>query len=100
MTSPRDPRTAMVDAAMDLAADITAGRLDPATLEAEAVEECRRTFARVAGPGDPYWGLQVEVARQVLAVGGGIGADELAEWVAVYRAADAMADDDDEGDRR
>jgi hypothetical protein len=35
--------------------------------------------------------LHVEVARQVLAVGGGVPVDELAEWVAVYRAAEAEA---------
>lgn len=80
---------AAVDAAMSVAEDVVAGRMQPAALEAQAVTECRNLFARVAGPGDPLWELHVDVARQVLAVGGGIPANELAEWTAVTTAAEA-----------
>lgn len=78
-----------VEAAMSIAQDVTDGRIAPADLEAQALTECRRLFGRVAGPGDPLWGLHVEVCRQVLQVGGGIPADELAEWAAVEAARDA-----------
>jgi cob(I)alamin adenosyltransferase len=64
---------------------------DVTTLDALALEECRGLFARVVGPGDVLWDLHFEVCRQVLAVGGGVPVDELAEWVAVYRAAEAEA---------
>lgn len=89
MTTRKDAMKAAVTAALEIAEDVTAGRLDVAALDAAALAECRQLFARVAGPADPLWQLHVEVARQVLAVGGGIGVDELAEWVAVYRAAEA-----------
>lgn len=80
-----------VNAALDVADDVAKGNLDPADLEAAAVEECRRLFATVTGPEDPLWGVHVAVARQVLAVGGGIPADEIAEWLAVTRSAEAAA---------
>jgi len=89
-----DRKTAMkaaVTAALAIAEDVTAGQLDVTTLDALALEECRGLFARVVGPGDVLWDLHVEVCRQVLAVGGGVPVDELAEWVAVYRAAEAEA---------
>jgi hypothetical protein len=82
---------AAVTAALQIAEDVTAGQLDVTTLDALALAECRGLFARVVGPGDPLWDLHVDVARQVLAVGGGIPVDELAEWVAVYRAAELDA---------
>ena len=97
-------RKAGVDAAMSVAEDIATGKVGTAAMDAAVVAECRRLFGRVEGPGDPLWGLQVEVFRQVLAVGGGyapgddgkptlvsISADELAEWVAVYRLAEGDA---------
>jgi hypothetical protein len=77
--------------AVTIAEQLTAGVLDPAELGRQAAAECRNLFGTVAGPGDPLWPLHVEVARAVLAVGGGIGADELAEWVSVYRQAEAEA---------
>lgn len=75
-----------VRAAMAIARDIAEGRLDPADLAAVTATEQREAFGRVAGPGDALWELHVEVARQVLAAGG-VPVDELAEWVAVFRAA-------------
>lgn len=99
-----------VDAALVVAEDIAEGRLNAVELERAAVEECRQLVGRVIGPDDPLWSLQVDVARQCLAVGGWITADELVEWVAVYRAVEppappvrggswieaALADGDDE----
>lgn len=74
------------ESAMSLADDIATGSISPADLDAVALAECRELFGTVAGPDDPLWELQVSIARQVLVVGGGwISADELAEWVAVYR---------------
>lgn len=104
-----------IGAAMDVAEGIAENRLAPAELDTVALDECRQLFGAVAGPGDPLWELHIEVARQVLAVGGGIPAAELAEWLAVTRAAEGAepvapepswieraleqhADDDDEED--
>lgn len=87
-----DPADAdAIDAVMDVAQRVAAGDLDAGDLVGAAVAECRRLFGRVEGPDDALWELHVDVARQVLAVGGGISADELAEWAAVYRAADEAA---------
>lgn len=83
-------KKAGVDAAMSVAEDIATGKLDPAALDAAAAEEARALFGRVEGPGDPLWDLHVDVARQVLAVGGGVSSVELAEWTAVYRAAEGV----------
>lgn len=91
MSTRKDAMKAAVTAALAIAEDVTAGQLDVATLDALALEECRGLFSRVVGPGDVLWDLHVEVARQVLAVGGGVPTDELAEWVAVYRAAEVEA---------
>lgn len=88
-------RKAGVDAAMSVAEDVATGRLDTTALDAAVAAECRALFARVEGPDDPLWELHVEVARQVLAVGGGISAGELAEWLAVTRAAEGLAAADD-----
>lgn len=74
----------VIDAAMDIAKDVAEGRIAPTDLESAAVEQCRELFATVYGPADPLWSVHVDVARQVLAFGG-LGADELAEWVAVQR---------------
>lgn len=79
-------KMAAVDAALVVAEDIAEGRITATTLEQAALAECRQLVGRVIGPDDPLWPLQVDVARQCLAVGGWITADELAEWVAVYRA--------------
>lgn len=73
-----------INGAMSLADDVAQGRLDPTELEATAVAECRALFGTVAGPDDPLWDLQVQIARQVLGLDG-IPADELSEWLAVAR---------------
>lgn len=91
-------RKAGVDAAMSVAEDVAIGRLDTAQLDAAVAAECRTLFARVEGPDDPLWELHVEVARQVLAVGGGIPAGELAEWLAVTRAAEGVETEPVDGD--
>jgi hypothetical protein len=91
-------RKAGVDAAMSVAEDVATGRLDTAQLDAAVAAECRALFARVEGPDDPLWELHVEVARQVLAVGGGIPAGELAEWLAVTRAAEGVGAEPDPED--
>jgi hypothetical protein len=92
VTARKDAMKAAVTAALAIAEDVTAGRLDVAALDQAALAECRELFGRVDGPEDPLWPLHVDVARQVLAVGGGVGVDELAEWVAVYRAQAAEAE--------
>ena len=89
MTARKTAMKAAVTAALQIAEDVTAGQLDVTAMDALVLAECRDLFARVVGPGDPLWELHVEVARQVLAVGGGIPVGELAEWVSVYRAAEA-----------
>jgi hypothetical protein len=73
-----------VEAAMSVAEDLSAGRLDPADVEHQAVEACRELFGVVVGPDDPIWGLQVEVCRGVLAARG-IPAAELREYAAVQQ---------------
>lgn len=73
-----------IDAAMSVAEDIAAGKLDPAALTEQAVAELRQLAGTVTGPGDPLWDLQVQIARGVLAHGG-LDATELAEWAAVAR---------------
>jgi hypothetical protein len=80
-----------VDAALAVAEDITAGRLDPDELEAEVAELVRAAAGTVVGPGDPVWPVQVQIARDVLAVGGGIPANELAEWAAVTAHKEGVA---------
>lgn len=86
-----DPQAA-IKAAMSVARDVAGGQLDAGALEDAAVAECRALFGAVVGPGDALWPMHVDVARQVLAVGAGwISADELAEWVAVYRAGEGAA---------
>jgi hypothetical protein len=74
----------VIKSAASVARDVAEGRLDPAALDAAVAEECRELFGTVAGPVDPLWPLQVDVARQVLALGG-VPADELTEWTAVVR---------------
>ena len=74
-----------VVAALSLAEDVDAGKIDPGDLEAAAVAECRELFAEVIGPDDPLWPTQVEVTRQVLSKSG-LPADELSEWHAVARS--------------
>ncbi|WP_198537999.1 flagellar hook-length control protein [Mycobacteroides chelonae] len=73
-----------IEAAMNLADDVASGKVDPAHLEQQMVEELHELVGTVVGAGDPLWPLQTEVARGVLAVGG-IEANELSEWLAVAR---------------
>jgi hypothetical protein len=80
MTSARD----VIDSALALAEDVHAGKIDPAGLDAELVDECRQLLGQVVGERDPLWPLHVDIARQVLGVGG-LPADELSEWLAVAR---------------
>lgn len=74
----------VVTAAMSLADDVAEGKLDPATLEQQAVAELRELVGTVVGEEDPLWSLQLQVASGVLAAGG-ISTDELSEWLAVQR---------------
>lgn len=71
-----------IKAAMGVARDVAEGRLSPADLERQAAVEARAMFGTVIGPADALWGVQVEVARQVVALGG-MSAAELAEWAVV-----------------
>lgn len=73
-----------IKAASSIARDVAEGTLSPSALEDQAVAELREMVGTVAGPDDPAWSLQCDIARQVLALDG-IPADELAEWVAVAR---------------
>lgn len=84
MTRTATTATDVVTAAMDIADAVAQGALDPTTLVGQAVAELREMFGTVVGPDDPAWSLQVDVARQVLALDG-VPADELAEWLAVAR---------------
>ncbi|WP_078290447.1 hypothetical protein [Mycobacterium sp. D16R24] len=78
-----------VDAAMSVAEDVASGKLDPATLEQQAVAELRELVGTVVGEDDPLWDLQVQIASGVLA-SGGIPTDELSEWLAVARRRDGV----------
>ena len=73
-----------VKAAMSVAEDIAEGRLDPATVQQQAVTEMREMFGSVVGEGDPLWTLHADVARQAIGLGA-LSADELSEWAAVMR---------------
>lgn len=75
-------RKAAALAALDLSQEIHDGKISVANIEAEMVDAARSLFAIVAGPNDPLFDLQRDVARQVIAAGG-LTADELREWVAV-----------------
>lgn len=75
-------KKAAVDEALNLAEDLAASRIDAADLVVAAVEAARGVAGTVIGLGDPVWELQVQICRDVLALGG-LPADELAEWAAV-----------------
>lgn len=83
-TDTKEARKAAVVAALSVAEAIGQGTMALDALEETTVAELRELFATVYGPEDPVWPTQLDVARQVLAFGG-LGADELAEWVAVQR---------------
>lgn len=73
-----------IRAASSIARDVADGKLSPSDLERQAVAELRELVGTVVGPDDPAWPLQVDIARQVLALDG-IPATELSEWLAVAR---------------
>ncbi|AQA05029.1 hypothetical protein BVC93_24430 [Mycobacterium sp. MS1601] len=74
----------VIRAAASVGRDAAEGKLDPAGLDAAVATECKALFGAVTGEGDPLFAVQVDVARQVLAVGG-IPATEVAEWAAVLK---------------
>jgi len=84
-----------IKAAASIARDVADGKLSPADLQAQAIAELQQLVGTVAGPDDPVWPLQLDIARQVLALGG-VSADELAEWLAVarHRAGEAVSPPD------
>ncbi|MDV3291904.1 flagellar hook-length control protein [Mycobacterium avium] len=84
-----------IKAAASVARDVADGKLSPSDLEAQAAAELTQLVGTVAGPDDPIWPLQLDIARQVLALGG-VPADELAEWLAVarHRAGEPVAQPD------
>lgn len=84
MTGPVAAKKAAMEAAVSLAEDVSFGRLDVATLERQAADECRALFSTVIGPGDALWELQCDVMRQCVALGG-MSWQEHAEWAAVLR---------------
>lgn len=84
MTNTQTTASDVVTTAMSIADDAAQGRLDPAALEAQTAAELRQLFGTVVGPDDVAWPIQLDVARQVLALGG-VPADELAEWLAIER---------------
>lgn len=73
-----------IKAATSVARDVAEGTLSPTALQDQAVAELREMVGTVAGPDDPAWSLQCDIARQVLALDG-VPADELAEWLAGAR---------------
>ncbi|MGE2690097.1 flagellar hook-length control protein [Mycolicibacterium pulveris] len=83
--------------AMSLADDIAQGRVNPEALDAAVIEESRRLFGTVVGPGDPLWELQVDIARQAIALGA-LSSNELQEWVAVLGGVKADAPTQDATD--
>jgi hypothetical protein len=80
----------VIRAAASVGRDVAEGKLAPAALDAAVTDECRELFGAVVGPSDPLWPLHVDVARQVLALGG-VPADELTEWRAVARSREPEA---------
>jgi hypothetical protein len=87
MTSRQDLKKLAVDAVLTIAGDLQEGRIDVTQLDAETLAEGRKLFGTVVGPDNPLWPLQVDVARQCVSIGA-LSVDELAEWVAVFRARD------------
>lgn len=75
----------VIRAAASVGRDVAEGRLPPSMLGKAVADECRELFGAVVGPTDPLWPVHVDVARQVLALGG-VPADELTEWRAVARS--------------
>lgn len=86
----------VIKSAMAVARDVAEGRVQPAGLEAAAVDACRELFAVVHGPEDPLWDLHIDVARQTIAAGG-LSIDELAEWLAVAKTRAGVPVEEPEG---
>lgn len=84
-----------IRAASSVARDVADGKLSPADLERQAVAELQQLVGTVVGPDDPAWPVQLDVCRQVLALGG-VPADELQEWLAVahHRAGEPVSQPD------
>lgn len=74
----------VIKAAMDIATDAAEGRLIPTELDNALAVACNELVGTVVGPDDPLFGLQTQIARQIIAAGG-VPTDELAEWLAVQR---------------
>lgn len=83
--SRKEAMKAAVDAVINVAEDIVAGRISLDELEAVAAERACLRCRTVSGPGDSHWPMQVDICRAVLAAGG-IPPNELAEWTAVGRS--------------
>jgi hypothetical protein len=81
----------IIKASASVARDAAEGRLNLSALDQAVTDECRGLFGNVAGPEDPLWPLHLDIARQVLGRDG-IPADELAEWLAVARSHEPVAD--------
>lgn len=81
----------VIRAAASVGRDVAEGKLAPAALSAAVTDECRELFGAVVGPADPLWAVHLDVARQVLALGG-LSADELSQWAAVARSRDTDAE--------
>lgn len=83
-----------IESAMSVAEDISAGRLDPAALDAKVTTACRELFGIVgSGPSDPLWELHGDVCRQYLGAHA-VSSSELREWVSVQARWEAAGDDD------
>lgn len=82
-------KTHAVKAAMAIAEDVTAGRVQVSDLEQAAVDQCRELFGVVYGPDDALWALHGDIARQYLHAGG-MSVDELSEWLAVLRTREGL----------
>lgn len=73
-----------IDAALQLAEDLNDGKIDSAGLDIELASTCRALVGAVTGPDDALWPMQVDIARQAIALGA-LTADELSEWATVMR---------------
>jgi hypothetical protein len=80
----KETRKNVIEAALDLAEGVAGGTVDAADVTGAALEACRELVGTVVGPPDALWPLQVDIARQVLALDG-IPANELDEWAAVVK---------------
>jgi hypothetical protein len=74
----------MIKSATSIAREVAEGRLSPADLERQAVQELSALMLVEPDANTELWQLQTEVARRVLARGA-LPADEVAEWAAVQR---------------